>query len=312
MEWLVYLITYLGFGVFVVAVVTRAVLWARLPMHLRWELYPVAHEGGPGASYGGSFMEVEEWWNKPRPRSRSRELRVMLKEMLFLDTARQHDPALWIRSFPFHFGLYLTGLGIALALAFGVGQTVAPAWMTPGVQRLLRWGVLGSGVTGISLGLLGAVGLLVRRLTDTRLRASSTRADLFNLAFFTVTLGLSLLTFVWTDPRGERALAYAASLVRFDAAALPGAGIEVALPIVTVVLSSLLLAYIPLTHMSHFIGKFFAYHAVRWDDAPNVQGGGPGDATIERMLGHKVTWAAEHIQGGGKKTWGDVAAEKPS
>ena len=28
------------------------------------------------------------------------------------------------------------------------------------------------------------------------------------------------------------------------------------------------LAYIPLTHMSHFVGKYFTYHAVRWDDAP--------------------------------------------
>ena len=38
-------------------------------------------------------------------------------------------------------------------------------------------------------------------------------------------------------------------------------------------LSALLAAYIPFTHMSHFVGKYFTYHAVRWDDAANRRGG---------------------------------------
>ena len=34
----------------------------------------------------------------------------------------------------------------------------------------------------------------------------------------------------------------------------------------SVVLLSLLTAYIPTTHMSHFVGKYFAYHSIRWKD----------------------------------------------
>ena len=36
-----------------------------MPMHVRWELYPVAHEKGR-ASYGGSYFEEVDWWTKPR------------------------------------------------------------------------------------------------------------------------------------------------------------------------------------------------------------------------------------------------------
>ena len=37
-------------------------------------------------------------------------------------------------------------------------------------------------------------------------------------------------------------------------------------------LASFLIAYIPLTHMSHMFMKYFLYHNVKWDDAPNRPG----------------------------------------
>ena len=40
----------------------------------------------------------------------------------------------------------------------------------------------------------------------------------------------------------------------------------------TIVLASLLVAYIPLTHMSHMFMKYFLYHNVKWDDVPNRPG----------------------------------------
>jgi nitrate reductase gamma subunit len=74
----------------------------------------------------------------------------------------------------------------------------------------------------------------------------------------------------------------------------------------SVVLLSALVAYIPLTHMSHFVGKYFAYHSVRWDDAPNLKGG-PKEAAIMANLMQKVTWAAPHIQSNGEKNWVELA-----
>ncbi len=59
---------YLSVAVFVIAVAVRALKLARLPLHLRWELYPVAHEKGR-ASYGCSYLEEPDWWTKPRQSS---------------------------------------------------------------------------------------------------------------------------------------------------------------------------------------------------------------------------------------------------
>jgi len=75
------------------------------------------------------------------------------------------------------------------------------------------------------------------------------------------------------------------------------------------VLGSLLAAYIPLTHMSHFFTKWFMYHEVLWDDEPNLQGS-KMEAKLMEYLKYPVSWSAPHIAGDGKKTWVDVATEE--
>jgi nitrate reductase gamma subunit len=75
-------------------------------------------------------------------------------------------------------------------------------------------------------------------------------------------------------------------------------------------LSSLLVAYIPFTHMSHFVGKYFTYHAVRWDDAAST----PGSALERRMAGYltyRPTWSAPHVGADGTRTWADVVTSAP-
>jgi hypothetical protein len=82
------------------------------------------------------------------------------------------------------------------------------------------------------------------------------------------------------------------------------------LAVASIVLLAALTAYIPLTHMSHFVGKYFAYHAIRWSDEPNLPGGHQ-EKEINELLGQPVSWAGPHIQADGKKTWLDVATEEP-
>ncbi|MBI4831703.1 MAG: nitrate reductase, partial [Candidatus Lindowbacteria bacterium] len=103
---LAYLITYAAFITFVVAVVVRIYKIETMPVHLRWELYPVAHEG-KRAHYGGSYFEEVDWWTKPRHFSLIGELKGMIPEMLFIKALWENNRPLWYRSFPFHFGLYL-------------------------------------------------------------------------------------------------------------------------------------------------------------------------------------------------------------
>mgnify|MGYP000718274675 CR=1 FL=1 len=127
MTTLVYVIAYLGIVFFLIAVAARFVFWSKMPLHLRWELYPVAHEGGGRAAYGGSYLEESDWWQKKREVSLLGELKVMVPEILFLVALREHNSKLWTRSFPFHFGLYLVGATTILLIVGGVAGAVLPA-----------------------------------------------------------------------------------------------------------------------------------------------------------------------------------------
>ena len=104
---------------FVSAVVVRAVKYARHPVHLRWELYPVAHEKGR-ASYGGSHFEESEHWAKDRQLDHVGEARAMAAEILLLEGVRRHNKPLWRFSWPFHVGVYLVILWMVLVMVSSV------------------------------------------------------------------------------------------------------------------------------------------------------------------------------------------------
>ena len=62
--------------------------------------------------------------------------------------------------------------------------------------------------------------------------------------------------------------------------------------------------------MSHMFMKYFLYHQVKWDDAPNLRGGRI-EAAICKNLELKPTWQAKHIDADGQKTWKDIASSAP-
>ncbi len=302
MSILPYLVAYASILVFVVACITRVIKWSRMPIHMRWELYPVAHEAGK-AHYGGSYLEEFEWWKKDREVSLAGELKVMLPEIFFLVALKEHNTKLWTRSFPFHFGLYLVTGCIALSILAGALTGFAPSTMEGGFGGIFRTLIPVLGWAGAGLGLFGALGLLQRRLATPALRNYAGPADIFNLLFFVVAFGVALLSYALVDPGMTTNMTFAAGLFTFEFTAL---GV---MPALSMVLLSMLLAYIPLTHMSHFIGKYFAYHSIRWNDEPNMPGGSQ-EKKIGAMLGKPVTWAAPHIQGDGKTTWADVCTKE--
>jgi len=298
---------YLALTAAAVAMTARFLMWARMPRHLRWELYPVAHEGRR-ARYGGSYLEECRWWSKPREVSLIGEMKVMIPEILFLECLFRNNRALWLRSFPFHFGLYLVIGGTALLVANGGIIALWPA----GAETLggsLQFAITVMLVCGLGLGFGGALGLLQRRLGDPDLRVITTRADILNLLAFASTFGWALTTWLWVDRDLSLAAAFVGGLLTFDLGAFAPAGVDSAVTTTAVLLTSLLFAYVPLTHMSHFIGKYFAYHDIRWDDAPTLPGG-RGEAAIDDLLKRPVSWAAPHIQGDGRKSWADLANEE--
>jgi nitrate reductase gamma subunit len=308
MTTLVYVIAYLGIVFFLIAVAARFVFWSKMPMHLRWELYPVAHEGGGRAAYGGSYLEESDWWQKKREVSLLGELKVMVPEILFLVALREHNQKLWTRSFPFHFGLYLVAATTILLLVGGVAGALLPESAAAPINGVIGLMAPWLGGAGLVLGIVGAIGLFLRR-RGRELRDYTAPADYFNLVFFIVAFGVALVTFVGYDRDFSLVSAFVANLATFNMASL-GSGTGVLLLMLSVVLLSLLTAYIPTTHMSHFVGKYFAYHSIRWKDDPNLRGG-KEEKVIEELLHRPISWSAEHIKGDGKKTWLDAATEEP-
>jgi nitrate reductase gamma subunit len=267
-----YCLLYAGAIVFLAGCIVRALSYSRQPLHLRWEIYPLPH--GP-----------------------SGELKIMLPEILFLKGLWEFNRPMWYASFPFHFGLYLISAGIVLLCC----AAVAPAAFFPAVYLICK----ACGTAGAILALAGSLGLLARRIAVPELRKYSSPADFLNLILFIVTVGL-LLAGQWLRPAGSPGpLSILRGAATFDTRLqLPGvlaAGIAAGM---------ILLAYIPMTHMSHFIAKYFTYHGVRWDERANVPGG-IFEKRMAEYLMYKPTWSAPHIGSGGR-TWAQIATTNPT
>jgi nitrate reductase gamma subunit len=306
MTSVVYGIIYAAAAVFLITCLVRAIRYARAPLHLRWELYPVPHEEAQRARHGGSYFEEAGWWTKPAPFNRLGELKVMLPEMLFLKGLWEFNRKLWWSSFPFHFGLYLLIATIALLLLSALLLLFAPGLMAGGAAVGLHWIYTLSGLAGSVLVVVGALGLLRRRLRDPDLKTYTTSGDILNLLFFIVTMGVLWAGYLSRGPASPNAQEFTLGLLKFDT------GLEIpGLLAAGLILGALLVAYIPLTHMSHFIAKYFTYHSVRWDDQPYLRGGDLG-RKIAECLSYRPTWSAPHVGADGTRTWAEVASINPA
>ncbi len=268
-----YCFLYMGAAAFLGGCALRIWRYSKAPIHLRWELYPV-------------------------PKGHSGQLKVMVPEILFLKGLWESNRTLWFRSFPFHLGLYL----LVASGGFLFFALLLPAPFVP----LLHSAYSLSGGAGLALALIGSIGLFIRRLTASDLRNYTTPFDVFNLILFSAALAL-LLAAVLTRPAdapGLSAVLRGAVTFQTDLAVPP-------LLTAGLMAGSVLLAYMPLTFMAHFIGKYFTYHSVRWDEAPSL----PGSAMEKRMasyLAYRPTWSASHVGADGKRTWVDIATTNPT
>ncbi|MCX5819539.1 MAG: respiratory nitrate reductase subunit gamma [Deltaproteobacteria bacterium] len=307
-----YILSYLCIAVFVIATVYRIYRQMTMPVHVRWEIYPVQHETAARVVYGGSYMEEVDWWEKKQKKSLLNEALYMVPEILFIRTLWKENRGLWWVSFPFHFGLYLTIATFVLLLkhagftlwgstAFASGSALRT--LMDGLIVLLGWG-------GLILGIIGSLGLLYRRLADPELRNYSSPVDYFNLLFTLLFFLSALVSCLSGDPALEGAKAYTLGLLTGGHSVspyLPGQSLPGRVAIVT---ASLLVAYIPLTHMSHMFMKYFLYHDVKWDDAPNRRGGRI-EAAVRKNLNLRPTWGAKHVGADGRKSWLDIASSTP-
>lgn len=274
----------------------KAYQYAKMPMHGRLDLYPIPKEKGKG-HYGGSYYEEPEWWKKSRETSLVEEVIDMLKEMLFIKKLFDNQRPLWWISYSMHLGIYCLIAWTVLLFVGGITELAGIAmdsghWWAVIVYHL----TFIAGLAGALMVAFGSIALLIKRIVASTFKRYTTPQDYFNLAFiFAVTL-TGLLVWI-NDPGFNYGRNIAKSMLTFSP-------IEAdALLSTHIVLLGLLLIYIPLTKMSHYVGKYFSFHKVLWDNDPNL----PGSEIDKKMksapaVKPKNNWSAPHWQPEAPKT----------
>ncbi len=302
----VYIAMYAGVVLFLVGCAGRIYQYARSPFHLRWELYPVPHEEPNRAEHGGSYFESGEWWLHPQTIHHRGEWTSMFREIVFLRGLWENNRGLWLPSFLFHSGLYLSIGTVALVILEAAAGALIPGVVGGALPAVVAGVCMWAGSAGIAFVLIGALWLLVRRVADTALKNYTKASDIFNLLFFIGTYACLAVGFFGRTGAAASAQGIASGALHFDRSTQVGAVQGVGL-----ILASALVAYIPFTHMSHFIAKYFTWHSVRWDDRRNARNG-VLENRIAASLRYRPTWTAPHIGADGKKEWAEIATVNPA
>ncbi len=294
-------------GASLVFIVTIYAVWLvryiRLPVHLRWELYPVPHE--EGWKYGGSYFEQYEWWAKLRKKNRLRDIWYHIKDYTLFHQYFTRNRGLWYFLYPYHIGFYAI-VGSHALYAYGAiliisGTPVSPESVSTWGQ-IIYWLSLLVGVGFFIFGALGCIGIFIRRLVKEDLRRYATPLNHFSPLFYLSVFVSGLYCWYFTDPDLSKMREFMLNLITFT----PQFQIDTSLAIHMILFSGILI-YMPLfTPTFHYVTKFLTYFAVRWNDELNLRGS-EREKKIQKLLDQKVTWSAPHIQLG--KKWGEIATE---
>ena len=301
------ILLYLAVAVFIVGNLVRIVRIVRMPVHVRWELYPVPHEPASKFSHGGSYMEDSEWWSKPLASNKLGELAIMLPEIFLLKGVWERNRSLWLWSWLMHWGLYLMAGTIILLLIGSVGRLtgmISADMKINGFGSALSWVIRLVSWLAVIAGTLGSAGVLLLRLFSRKLRPFASVATIFNVTLILALFDSGMIALLQNPDAIRQIFDLTVSLVTFHRVSLPGGVLAT-----HVIILAFFLIYFPFTHMTHMYMKYFTYHSVRWDDQP-LEKGGYKERNVENSLHYPVSWSAPHIRGDGRKKWVDVVSEE--
>ena len=247
------LIAFLGLSV------KKFMEYGKLPQHGRQDLYPIPLESDEKMHYGGSYMEEDKWYEKERHHNLKGEIIDMLVEMLFIKKLFVNQNNFWWLSYSLHLGMYVA-IAWSVLMLFG-------AFLPEGF--LYTAAVLLGTVCGIAAGVLmtvGCIGLLCKRLFVKEFKNYTTPQEYFNLIALMAVSVSGLL--VWL---GDMKFEFGRNIARAMFTFSPIADVT---PMLTVfiVLLAFISVYIPLTKLSHYVGKYYTFHKVIWDNEPNLPG----------------------------------------
>lgn len=280
---------YLSILLFVGISVYKAYQFAKMPLHGRMELYPLPKE--QGFEHGGSFYEEVSWWSKPHEVSHVREIKEMLKEILFIKKLFENQRPFWWISYALHLGIYLLMAWTMLLVvgAISIHNGIA-------IDNTSVWGLLinnltiATGIFGLALGTFGSGALFLRRLFDNTLKKYTTPQEYFNLLLIFAALATGILA--WgSDISFNTAREVTSNLISFSNVA------PTSLQTINVILVGIMLIYIPISKMSHYVGKYFTFHTVLWDNSPNLKGSAV-EQKVKKATSYRpnTSWSAPHIK----------------
>ena len=252
--------------------------YAKLPLPLRSEIYKE-----------GSIYEQASWW----PRSGTSikgKFKAALIDILALSGYYHHNKRFWFVLYPFHLGIYLLILWHVWLFIFPL-----VAVNTGSLDYALIWGHIATGLI-----FTGALGILIQRIADKKLRASYPRWNYFKWAFIILALGSGLVAVqYYFNGSMVDVIAYVKYQLAFDMQAKLNPPLMTSLHVLAV---SAVLIYLPLNN--HTMRVFFRnYQKIRWDSIPNVEGGRVDKAT-RGQLRYPMVWSASHIPA--VKAWKDL------
>ena len=281
---------------FFAASIRKAMYYANLPLHGRQDLYPVPLNDEEKNAYGGSYMEEDKWYEKPHHHNMKGMIIDMLGEMLFIKKLFINQNRFWWISYALHLGIYAALAWTAL-LFFAALSTEGSIFYTIWKVLLTIAGLVSGGLMTI-----GAAGLIGKRLFAYEFKIYTTPQEFFNLFFLLAVAVTGLLTFVLNGFSFNYGIAIASAMLGFDPLLEVCAAMGVTntgILLVHIILLGLVMLYIPLCKMSHYVGKYFTFHNVIWDTDPNL----PGSKIEQRVIDDQrikvapeKNWSAPHYQ----------------
>jgi len=242
----------------------------RAPVHLRWEIY---NESRPYKSTRDRSERI----------GRLQRVESIAAEILFL-RAYWRQPGFWLPLFMFHLGAYLLILWhiwLFTAGATEYGRTT--------------YGLVG-GHIATAMAFVGGLGVVVQRLLRPQLRARYPVSHYLKWLLILVLLVQGFLgVFLHFSNNEVSLVAYVGKQLSFDWTYKADAPL---VPSAHVVLASLLLLYLPFSHASRLIFRY--YHELRWDHVERRPGSSL-EKNIAVNLARPVTWSGRHIGTG--RTW---------
>lgn len=246
-----------------------------MPLNVRWEIYPVPHES---KKYGGSYLEEVDWAKKPINKNIIGEFIEPAKEIFLLHRVKKFNPyGLWLWSLMLHWGIWLIFLWIAIITLNSLFKIsdIMPLSFIPLVSYLS--------------GLLGCLGLIVKRISNINLKLYTAPIDYFNLLFLFLLFGSGLLMLI-NDPALSETKAYIDGIFSLD---IPLESISW-FTILHFIILELFILYIPFSRFFHGPVKFFTFHSILWDDQYQTKNS-KIEKKVTEQLNYKLRWSGPHI-----------------